>query len=199
MPFLGLLDDVIGITKAGIEAQLMNTFINIKTAEKTLQFGPTKCKSMLVGKSVENIIYSDLKVDSWKVKYEDNPVTGESDIVEEYSGQTNIMNTDEQKYLGFVLSSRGDNMANIRQVKKKSIGIIRKIINRLNSLKLQKYYFECALIFMNTMLRPSILYATDMYYSLKESELRPLERLEEGYLKTTRGCPITQLYWSNPC
>ena len=135
------------------------------------------------GGNVENIIYSDLMVDSWKVKYEDNPVTGESDIVEEYSGQTNIMNTDDQKYLGFVLSSRGDNMANIRKVKKKYIGIISKISKRPYSLKLQTYYFECAVIFMNTMLRPSFLYAADMYYSLKESELRQLERIEEGYLK----------------
>ena len=48
--FLGLVDDIIGVTKAGIEAQQMNAFINMKTAEKCLQFGPTKCKSMLVGK-----------------------------------------------------------------------------------------------------------------------------------------------------
>ena len=37
-----------------------------------------------------------------------------------------------------------------------------------------------------------------MYYSLKENELRQIERIEEGYLrqilKTTKGCPITQLY-----
>jgi hypothetical protein len=48
------------------------------------------------------------------------------------------------------------------------------------------------------MLRPSILYAADMYYNLKESELRQLERIEEEFLrkifKTTRGCPISQLY-----
>ena len=51
---------------------------------------------------------------------------------------------------------------------------------------------------MNVMLRGSILYAADMYYSLKESELRKIERIEENYLqkilKTTKGCPITQLY-----
>ena len=49
--FLGLVDDVIGITEAGIEAQKLNAFINVKTAEKVLQFGPTKCKSMPVGKN----------------------------------------------------------------------------------------------------------------------------------------------------
>ena len=69
---------------------------------------------------------------------------------------------------------------------------------RLNSLKLGKYYFECAAIFMLSMLRPSILYASEMYYGLKENELRHLEKIEEEYLrkilKTGKGCPISQLY-----
>ena len=89
-------------------------------------------------------------------------------------------------------------MANISHLKKKSIGVIRKIICKLNSLNLQKYYFECAMIFLNVMLRGSILYACEVYYDLKENELRQIERIEEGYLrqilKTTKGCPITQLY-----
>merc|ERR1712208_232329 len=48
------------------------------------------------------------------------------------------------------------------------------------------------------MLRGSILYAADMYYALKETELRQIERIEESYMrkvmKTTKGCPITNLY-----
>ena len=32
--FLGLVDDIIGVTESGIKAQLMNVFINVKTAEK---------------------------------------------------------------------------------------------------------------------------------------------------------------------
>ena len=51
---------------------------------------------------------------------------------------------------------------------------------------------------MNAILRPTILYAADMYYNLNENELRHLERIEEEYLrkvfKTKRGCPIVQLY-----
>ena len=97
------------------------------------------------------------------MKHEDNLVTGDNDLVETYSGQIDIEATDEQKYLGFVISNKNNNMANINEVKKKSIGIIQQIFNRLNSLKLQRYYFECALIFMNVMLRPSILYACECY------------------------------------
>ena len=48
------------------------------------------------------------------------------------------------------------------------------------------------------MLRRSILYASETCYNLKETEFRAIERIEENYLrqllKTTKGCPITQLY-----
>ena len=70
--FLGLVDDIIGVAEAGIDATKLNAFINIKTAEKTLQFGPTKCKSMLVGKDTGNTLNSSLVVDNWKVEYKEN-------------------------------------------------------------------------------------------------------------------------------
>ena len=48
------------------------------------------------------------------------------------------------------------------------------------------------------MLRSSNLYAGETYYNLKEVELRHLERIEENFLrklfKTSKGCPISQLY-----
>ena len=87
-------------------------------------------------------------------------------------------------------------MVNIRSIRNKSIGIIKKIFTKLNSLKLQKYYFECGLIFMNVMLRSSILYGCETYYFLKENEMRQIERIEESFmrqlLKTTKGCPSTK-------
>ena len=50
--FLALVDDVIGITETGVDALKMNVFMNIKSAEKTLQFGPSKCIYMLIEKKV---------------------------------------------------------------------------------------------------------------------------------------------------
>ena len=115
--FLSMVDDIIGISEAGIKSQMMNAFINLKTAEKGLRFGPSKCKSMLVGKNIENVITSDLYVDSWTVDYKENKETEEDDLIEQYAGQMPIGAVDEQRYLGFVLSSHGDNMVNIRHIK----------------------------------------------------------------------------------
>ena len=184
--------------EAGFKAEQMNVFINVKTAEKTLQFGPNKCKTMLVGKPSNHVLDSDLQVDSWSVSYHDNVETGDLDLIETFNGPVVMEKTTSQKYLGFVLSSTGDNMVNIKHIKTKAVGKIRQIFNRLESLNLQRYYFECAIIFMNCMLRSSILYAAETYYNLSEKELREIERIEEGFLrkllKTSKGCPIIQLY-----
>jgi hypothetical protein len=147
----------------------LNALINIKTAEKTLQFGVKKCKSMLISKSSENVINNDLQVDNWKVDYVDNKTTGVADLTEHYDGKIRIEKAEEYTYLGFVISCKGENMANIRQLTNKSIGVIRQIFNKLHSLNLKQYYFECAIILINVMLRGTILYACDMYYNLKEN------------------------------
>ena len=144
----------------------MNEIINLKSAEKGLQFGASKCKTVFVGKQKEQFLDSDLFVDKWTVE--------------------------------FVISGKEDNMANINAVRNKSIGVIKKIMTKLDSLSLMNYYFECAMIFLNVILRPSILYACETYYNLTETQMRQIERIEEGFLrqvfKTTKGCPIVQLY-----
>ena len=198
---LGLVDDMIGVSEAGYKAQQLNTLLNVKTAEKRLQFGVSKCKSMLISKNKQTLTLSNspLTVDKWKVEHIQNMSTGESELVESYEGPVMMESTSEQKYLGFVLSDRGDNSVNINAMKKKSKWIIHKIFTRLDSLHLKKYYFESAMIFLNVMLRSSILYACETYYNLTETHIRQLERIEEGFLrrmfKTSTGCPTVQLYF----
>ena len=76
----------------------MNVVINVKTAEKILQFGVTKCMSMLVGKNCEDVVNSDIVVDNWNVKHQDNPENSDNDLVEEYGGKFAIEKTEHQKY-----------------------------------------------------------------------------------------------------
>ena len=127
---LGLVDDIIGVTEAGFKAQQINALINVKSADKGLQFGPNKCKSMLmlmlIGKETEHVLNTDLLVDNWIVKHELNLETGEAEFIENYGGQIPIEKVKEQKYLGFIISSSGNNMANINELKKKLIGVVKK-------------------------------------------------------------------------
>ena len=115
VPLLALFDDMIGVTKAGYRAQQMNAMINVKTAEKRLQFGVKKCKSMYIGKNVEDVLNNHLVVDKWTTEHKANSENSEYDLVETYDGTIAIDKTDQQKYLGFMLSSKGDNMKNINE------------------------------------------------------------------------------------
>ena len=82
-----------------------------------------------------------------------------------------------------MISSEGNNLANIKAMEQKSHGVIRSTINKLDSLNLRQYYFESAFILMNAILRPSILYAAECYYNITEGQLRRIERIEEKYLR----------------
>jgi hypothetical protein len=93
------------------------------------------------------VLNSSLCVHKWTVEHVENKTTGDTELVEHYAGQVEIEKCTEQKFLGFIISASGDNMANIRSLKNKSIGTIKKIFSKLNSLNLQKYYFECGVIF----------------------------------------------------
>ena len=93
--FLGMVDDIVGISEAGPKASELNAFMNIKTAEKTLQFGPKKCKSMIVGKCESELKVQSLQVDHWISKHVVNTTTGEQDFIETYGGKVDMERTEE--------------------------------------------------------------------------------------------------------
>ena len=57
VPILGLIDDTIGVTDAGYKAVQLNSFMNVKTSDKYLQFEQNKCKAMLVAKHAQVFMY----------------------------------------------------------------------------------------------------------------------------------------------
>ena len=72
VPVLGQINDVIGVTLPGYKASQINSYINVKTANKYLQFGVDKCKAMLVGKKQEVCHVPKLSVDVWETKHDKN-------------------------------------------------------------------------------------------------------------------------------
>ena len=88
IPPLGMVDDLFTISICGYKTNLMNIYINTKTAMKKLQFGTSKCVKMHVGRTCNQILCNDLFVDGWKVQVisDDETVT-------------------EQMYLGDIISA----------------------------------------------------------------------------------------------
>ena len=53
---LGQIDELIGVTEPGHKAHQMNTHLNVKTANKNLQFGSDKCKTSWLEAQRKNLI-----------------------------------------------------------------------------------------------------------------------------------------------
>ena len=98
---------------------------------------------------------------------------------------------DSLMYLGLMLSKNGDNMQNIIGKRNKYIGRQKKIIQLVRSLG--PYNFECGLIYIQSLIRNIILYASETMYYVTEKHYRAMESIEESVLKklfhTKRSCP----------
>ena len=66
---------------------------------------------------------------------------------------------------------------------------------------LGKYTFESSMIYLNSLLRSSILFAAEAMYNVKEIEYRHIERIEEDMMRkifeTGKGCAGYQLYFES--
>ena len=90
VPPLGMIDDIASFALSGPDAIKMNTIINAKIESKKLQFGPTKCYNIHIGKQKETHLILKAHNDILKVK--------------EY-----------ETYLGDIIMRTGSNENNIEQ------------------------------------------------------------------------------------
>ena len=190
---LGMIDDLVGVSESGVKAKQLNAYINVRSAEKKLQFGPDKCHTLKIAHKNSTCTQSEeLFIDHWSEKH-----NKEGHMIELFEGKVKMVNVPEQKYLGFILSEDGSNLNNIIAKQKRSNGIMKEIQYLVKGLG--KYTMEGGMIYLNSLLRSSILYAAEAMYNVKEKELRMLERKEENLLtklfKTGQGCPIYPIYF----
>ena len=68
-------------------------------------------------------------------------------------------------YLGSVISKDGSNMPNISHKTNKSIGTQKKIVKLVEPLSI--YTFESAVIYVESLLRSSMLYSSEAMITLK--------------------------------
>ena len=58
-----------GISESGIKAKQLNSYYNVKTAEKNLQLRPDKCHTVTVAHKSAIIAKEDLFIDNWSKKH----------------------------------------------------------------------------------------------------------------------------------
>ena len=188
---MAMVDDTVTITEAGHKTQQMNAFFNVQAAGKKLQFSELKCHTMVVHKMKHINELSELKVDIWKQKHDDQNVFHET-----FDHEHTLKDTIQTKYLGCILSKDGSNYQNVKMKVNKAIGI-RNVIKTLIK-NLGKYTIESGIIYFKSLLRGSLLYAAEAMVNLKEKEIKLIEKSEEAtlrdLLKTEFSAPRHLLY-----
>ena len=144
---LAMVDDLIGISKCGINSIEMNAFMNIQIEMKKLRFhvpdkfGKSKCHKMHVGSS-ENRCPSLTVHD------------------------TLMSSVEEHKYLGDVISADGKNTKNVASRISKGIGIITQINHMLETVSLGHNHVEIALLFREALFLNGIVTNCEIFYGL---------------------------------
>ena len=139
VPPLGMVDDVIAVSKCGLESVEMNAYLNQKTSIKKLQFGPDKCHQLHVGKA--NVCCPDLYIDEWKLEKKDELKTGVENLVDILVDQHKIENVTQEKYLGDIITTDGKNTKNIEAREAKAQGIIKQIKTILEEMVFGNFIF----------------------------------------------------------
>ena len=188
IPALGMVDDIFLIGESGYKSHRQNAFINAKTAIKRLQFGAQKCHVMHIGKNIPEYKKLDYFVDGWKMTEIKDKETAEKAEIEEFDGEQGMTESEEEKYLGQIISNNGSNTKNIAHKVGKGKGMTDKIENILKNNPGGSFHFEIAIMLRNAYLISSMLSCSEIWYDLKEEDLRKLEQCDENLLRKILNC-----------
>ena len=169
---LAMVDDLIGISKCGIDSVELNSFLNSQIELKKLRFhvpdksGKSKCYKMHVG-----------------AKHETCPILKVHGTV--MAGAT------EETYLGDIISSDGKNRKNVAKRISKGVGIITQIMLMLDQVSLGEHYIEIALLFRQAKFLNGILTNCGIWYGLTNSDIKEFEDLDLSLLRKIFKAPIS--------
>ena len=189
IPPLSMVDDLLCVSECGHQSYMMNAFINYKTSNIKLQFGTDKCKKLHIGKKREEYKCGKMLVDKWTELEVRNDVTNETEIEDTFAGEEEMEEKEEEKYLGEMISSDGKNLKNIKARVSKGKGIVIRIFNILESVPFGKHFFKVGLILRDTLLISSMLYNSEAWYNINNTELDLLETVDLMFLRRLLNAP----------
>ena len=184
-----MVDDVVAVSKCGLESVEMNAYLNQKTSIKKLQFGPDKCHQLHVGKA--NVCCPDLYIDEWKLEKKDKLKTGVENLVDILVDQHKIENVTQEKYLGDIITTDGKNTKNIEAREAKAQGIIKQIKTILEEMVFGNFIFEVGVILRNSLFVNGILTNIEAAYGLTSAEIEKLEKCDEQLMRAVLETPCT--------
>ena len=191
VPALAMVDDLLIVTECGYRESMANSYINMKSNMKKLQFGTEKCHKMHVVKKRIPEVCPDLFVDGWKMVEVSEVETGDNLEEEVHTGLNKMEEVLEEKYLGDIISQDGRNMKNILSRVNKGIGITNQIMAILEEIFFGPYYFEVVVTLRSSLFLSSLLSNSEAWYNLTSEEINKLEQADEILLRRILECPFS--------
>ena len=181
---LSKVDDILVISKCGQESLSANTYITTQIELKKLKFhtpdknGKTKCHKLHVGK--HNHLCPQLQVHG-----------------------TRMVEVSEDTYLGDIISADGRNYKNIQSRVGKGIGIISKIMSKLENITFGEHYFSTAKLLRESLFLNGILTNAEIWYGLSDADIKPLVDIDVLLLRkifnTQISVPTESLFLELGC
>ena len=189
IPPLTMVDDVLCISECGYKSVMVNEYMQCKSDSKKLQFGPSKCKKIHIGKQEKDFKCHALFVEKWEEREVTQGNTQNSIIQDVCIGREKMEEKFEEKYLGDIISADGKNLKNIQSRVNKGKGISRKIVNILEAIPFGRLYFQVAVLLRNTLLVSSLLCNSEAWFGLTNKELDLLETVDVIFLRNILMAP----------
>lgn len=171
IPTLALIDDLFKISTCGAESVKSNAAIGAKVEIKNLRFEidvkkneAPKCKHIHVGKRLSYC--PNLKAHNVPMK-----------------------KVSEAKYLRDIISATGKMTKTIAEREKRTMGITSQILMILKEVSLEKFYFQIAILLRNLLFINSVLVNSEVWFPLKERELKELESTDRLLLRRILDAP----------
>ena len=112
-------------SECGINSVILNSYIRAKTNIKKLQYGVEKCHKIHIGK--KTIACPDLYIDQCEVKEVQDIETGKVELEDIFKDEIAMTDSTNEKYLGDIFSSNGNNAKNIEARQNKGKGIVSQV------------------------------------------------------------------------
>ena len=196
VPSLSMVDDLINISECGLESVKLNAFINAKSNTKKFQFGKEKCHKLHIGCKDQKC--GDLFIDTWKIEETEEYDTDRKVLKDVLDNEYKIEQSEEERYLGDLITTDGKNIKNVSARKSRGIGIIDQIFYYLNDVFFGPYFFQAALMLRTSMLLSSVLVNSESWYNLSSTDIQELESvdnmLHRRILETAKSTPISIMH-----
>ena len=130
-----------------------------------------------------------LCMDQWKMKKVNEARWDIRNFEDVLGDEYHMDNIEEQKYLGFVLSSNGKNTANIASRRGKGVGSVQQITSILDNMHFGHHKYKIVIILRNSIIINSMLYNSEVWYAVTNKEIEKLEQVDEMILRSVLSLP----------